>query len=85
VSARTVSREGITAETAPPDRTIEVLVRGGRIGRLMRFLAVLVLFGAGIGLGRLSHDKLALDMIDVGAALINNVLGLLRTSGFLAG
>jgi hypothetical protein len=85
VSARTVTREGVSGETAPPDRTIEVVVRGGRIGRVMRFIGVLVLLAAGIGLGRLSQDKLAQDMLDVGAALINNVLGLLRTSGFLAG
>jgi hypothetical protein len=85
VSARTVTRDGITPETAPPDRTIEVVVRGGRIGRLMRFVGALVLLGAGIGLGRLSQDKLAQDIVDVAAALISNVLGLLRSSGFLAG
>jgi len=44
-----------------------------------------VLFGVGAALGRLSEDKLAQDLLDVGTLIVKNVLGLLRTSGFLAG
>ena len=85
VSARTVGRDGIAAETAPPERVIEVTVRPNLVRRFVRWAAVLVLFGAGAALGRLSQDKLAQDLLDVGALLVKNVLGLLRTSGFIAG
>jgi hypothetical protein len=36
-------------------------------------------------LGRISHDKLAQDLLDVMTAMWRNVVGLLVTSGFLAG
>jgi hypothetical protein len=85
VSARTVGRNGIAAETAPPDRTIEVAVRGGLSGRIVRRVAMLVLFGVGIGLGRLSHDRLAQDLLDIATLVVKNVVGLVRTSGFLGG
>jgi hypothetical protein len=85
VTARTVGRDGITPETAPPDRTIEVVVSGGRIGRVMRFAGTLALLAAGMALGRLSQDKLAQDIFHLGTSLVETVLGLLRTSGFLAG
>jgi hypothetical protein len=85
VSARTVGRDGIAAEIAPPERVIEVTVRPSLLRRLVRWAFVLALFGAGAALGRLSQDKLAQDLLDVGALLIKNVVGLLRTSGFLAG
>jgi hypothetical protein len=51
VTARAVGRDGLTAETSPPDRTIEVIVKGNaryRIGRTMSLLAAL-LAGAAIG------------------------------------
>jgi hypothetical protein len=85
VSARTVGRDGITAETAPPDRVIEVSVRPSLVRRLARWVAVVVLFGIGAALGRLSQDKLAQDLLDVAVLIVKNVLGLIRTSGFLAG
>jgi hypothetical protein len=85
VSARAVGRDGITAETAPPERIIEVAVRPRLLQRLVRLVAVLVLFGLGVGLGRVSHDGLAQDAWDLGTSLVSNVLGLLRTSGFLGG
>ncbi len=85
MSARTVGRDGIAAETAPPDRVIEVTVRPNLVRRLVRWAAVLVLFGVGAALGHLSQDKLAQDLLDVGALIVKNVLGLLRTSGFIAG
>ncbi len=85
VSARMIGRDGITAETAPPDRAIEVTVRPNLVRRLVRWGAVATLFGIGAALGRLSQDKLAQDLLDVGALVIKNVVGLLRSSGFLAG
>jgi hypothetical protein len=85
VSARMIGRDGITAETAPPDRAIEVTVRPSLVRRLVRWGAVAALFGIGAALGRLSQDKLAQDLLDVGALVIRNVVGLLRSSGFLAG
>jgi hypothetical protein len=85
VSARIVGRDGIAAEGAPPDRTIEVAVRPRLIRRLVRWVIFLVLFGSGLALGRVSQDKLAQDIIDFGVALFKNVLGLLASSGFLGG
>ncbi len=85
VSARTVGRDGISAETAPPERVIEVRVRPRLVRRFVRWAAVVVLVGVGATLGRLSQDKLAQDLVDVGALIVKNVFGLLRSSGFLAG
>jgi hypothetical protein len=85
VAARTIGRDGIAAETAPPDRTIEVAVRPRLLRRLLRWTAFLLLFGVGAALGRLSHDKLAQDFVDLGTSLFKHVLGLLVTSGFLSG
>lgn len=85
VAARAVGRDGAGSETAPPERIIEVAVRASLIRRLLRLLAILAVLGLGAALGRLSHDKLALDFLDVGQALWRNLLGLLRTSGFLSG
>ena len=85
VSARTVGRDGLASEQSPPDRIIEVMVRPSLVRRLVRWVVVVVLFGVGAALGRLSEDKLAQDLLDVGTLIVKNVLGLLRTSGFLAG
>jgi hypothetical protein len=82
VSARTIGRDGIAAETAPPERIIDVAVRGGLIRRLARSVFVLAL---GVALGRFSQDGLARDFLDIGSDLVKHVLGLLRTSGFLGG
>jgi hypothetical protein len=85
VTARTIGRDGIAAETAPPDRVIEVAVRPRILRRLLRWTAFLLLLGLGVALGRLSQDKLAQDVVDLGASLLKHVLGLLVTSGFLSG
>jgi hypothetical protein len=85
VAARTVGRDGIGPEASPPDRIIEIAVRPNRLRRLVRWAALVVLLAAGVGLGRISHDKLAQDLLDVVAAIWRHVVGLLVTSGFLAG
>jgi hypothetical protein len=85
VAARTIGRDGIAAETTPPDRIIEVAVRPHVLRRLLRWTALLLLLGVGAALGRLSQDKLAQDIVDLGASLFKHVLGLLVTSGFLSG
>ena len=84
VVARTVSRDGIGPEASPPDRIIEIAVRRNRL-RLVRWAALIVLLAGGVALGRLSHDKLAQDLVDVVAAIWRNIQGLLVTSGFLGG
>jgi hypothetical protein len=85
VAARTVTRDGVGAEAYPPDRFIEITARRNPLWRVLRLARFILLFMAGIGLGRLSHDKLAQDLIDVVVAIWRNVLGLLVTSGFVAG
>jgi hypothetical protein len=60
VSARAVGHDGLAAETAPPDRVIEVAVTGGRLRRLAGwggFLAALIL---GAMLGRFGSEFWAL-------------------------
>jgi hypothetical protein len=85
VAARTVSRDGIGPEAYPPDRFIEITARRNPLWRLVRWAALLLLFVGGIGLGRLSQDRLAQDLIDVAVAIWRNVMGLIVTSGFLPG
>jgi hypothetical protein len=85
VAARTVTRAGISPEAYPPDRFIEITARRNPLWPLVRLAFFILLFTAGIGLGRLSHDKLAQDLMDVAVAIWRNVLGLLVTSGFVAG
>ena len=60
VAARAVGHDGLAAETAPPDRVIEVAVTGGRLRRLAGwggFLAALIL---GAMLGRFGSEFWAL-------------------------
>jgi hypothetical protein len=85
VVARTVTRDGIGPEASPPDRIIEISARRNPIWRLLRLVALMLLFAGGIAIGRISHDKLAQDLVDVAVAIWRNILGLLVTSGFLPG
>jgi hypothetical protein len=85
VAARTVARDGVGPETAPPDRIIEVAVRPRRLRGLMRWMGLALLIAAGVGMGRLSQDKLAQDIVDVASAIWKNLMGLLVTSGFVVG
>jgi len=73
VTARMVGHDGIAAETAPPDRVIEVAVRGNRLRGVMRWIALLAVLGLGAALGRFGQD-----LWEAGPAL-------LRSLGFLAG
>ena len=41
VAARTIGRDGIAAETAPPDRVIEVTVLGNQLRRALRWSALI--------------------------------------------
>jgi hypothetical protein len=85
VAARIVGREGITPETSPPERIIDVTVSPNRLRRVLRLLALLALFGLGAGIGWVSQDKVLQDALELGAALVKHALGLLQTSGFLTG
>jgi neural Wiskott-Aldrich syndrome protein len=84
VAARSIGQQGMTAETAPPDRMIEVAVAGNPIRRLFRFMAWLAVLGIGVGLGRYG-----LELFENGPTLLNKalseILGLLLSSGFLGG
>src|SRR5262245_27423998 len=85
VSIRAVGRDGIAAEQALPDYVIDVTVRRNRLRRLVRWVASALLLSVGAMLGWLSQDKLGQDLADVVVLIVKNILGLLRTSGFLAG
>ena len=60
VTARTVGRDGAVAETAPPDRTIEVTVTGGRLAGLRRWIGVLFTLAVGAVIGRFAGDVWAM-------------------------
>jgi len=80
VAARTIGRDGIAAETAPPDRMIEVAVRGNLFRRAARLIAFLGVVAMGAALGRFGQD-----LWDAGPALLHNAVGLLNSLGFLGG
>jgi neural Wiskott-Aldrich syndrome protein len=68
VSARTVGQDGLAAETAPPDRVIDVRVKRNRIGvrRLMSWLLALAI---GVAIGKYSNR-----LWDAAAALLHKAL-----------
>jgi hypothetical protein len=70
VSARTVGRDGLAAETSPPDRVIEVTVKGGAGQRLLRWMRVLALLVAGALIGRFGSEFWAM-----GATALRRLLG----------
>lgn len=81
VAARSIGRDGIGAEAAPPDRMIDVAVLGNPVRRAMRWIVMLALLGAAAALGRYGQE-----LWDVGLnRLLSNLLGLLISSGFFGG
>ena len=70
VAARTIGHDGMPAEAAPPDRTIEVTITGGRLRRLARSIGFLAAIIAGAVLGRFGGEVWAL-----GAAVIKRIVG----------
>lgn len=70
VTARAVGHDGLAAETAPPDRVIEVAVTGGRLRRLAGWGGFLAALIAGAMLGRFGVEFWAL-----GAAIIKRFTG----------
>ena len=56
VSAHTVSREGVTAQPTPTDRTIEVKVGANHLRRARRLLGWVVVLAAGVFLGRHAQE-----------------------------
>jgi len=70
VTARMVGRDGVAAESAPPDRVIEVMVRGNPLRSVMRGLALFALVVAGVVLGRFGHD-----IWQAAAAMIKGLVG----------
>jgi hypothetical protein len=69
VSARTVGQDGLAAETAPPDRVIDVRVTPNRSRRLKRLMGWMVALAIGAILGKLSGH-----FWDVAAALLHKLL-----------
>ena len=70
VTARTVGRDGLATETAPPDRAIEIAVSGGRLGGLLRWFGLGAVLLAGLGLGRFGGELWTL-----GTAMLRRFLG----------
>lgn len=70
VTARTVGRDGVAAETAPPDRVIEVRVRGNRLRSVGRWGGLLAAVLLGAALGRFGNEFWAL-----GAAAFKKIAG----------
>jgi hypothetical protein len=70
VTARTVGRDGIAAETAPPDRVIEVRVKGSPLRRVGRWIGFATLLLLGAALGRYGHEFWAL-----GTAIVRRIAG----------
>ncbi len=70
VTARTVGHDGLATETAPPDRTIEVVVTGGRLRRLMRWFGLLAVLLLGMGLGRFANELWTL-----GTSMLKRLIG----------
>jgi hypothetical protein len=60
VSARTVGSDGLAAETALPDQTIEIKVRSNYRRTAARWAGWLVAAGIGAVLGRFSEELIAL-------------------------
>jgi hypothetical protein len=85
VAARTIGRDGIAVEAAPPDRTIEVAVRGHPLRRIARWIALLALLGVAAALGRFGQELWEVGPTTLWARLVGGIQGLLASSGFLGG
>jgi hypothetical protein len=69
VSARTVGQDGLAAESAPPDRLIDVRVASNGMRRLGRWLAWLLALAIGVALGKFSDQ-----IWEAGTALLGKML-----------
>jgi hypothetical protein len=81
VAVHIIGRDGIAADAAPPDRVIEVAVRGNPVRRALRWIILLGLIGAAVALGRFGQELWDIEL----NRLLSNLLGLLVSSGFLGG
>ncbi|HWB46496.1 MAG TPA: Clp protease, partial [Hyphomicrobiaceae bacterium] len=70
VSARTIGHDGVAADTAPPDRVIEVKVRGSALRGLGRAAGWLVVAALGAAAGRFGAQ-----LWDAGAQAVKMVAG----------
>jgi hypothetical protein len=66
---RAVGHDGVPAETAPPDRVIDVAVKGGAGQRILRWLKVAALLIVGVLVGRF-----ALELWAMGATALRRFL-----------
>jgi hypothetical protein len=85
VAARTIGRDGIAGEAAPPERMIDVAVRGNPARRAMRWIALLLVLAIGAALGRYGQELWDAGPTALLNRLFSNVWGLLVSSGFLGG
>jgi neural Wiskott-Aldrich syndrome protein len=69
VSARTVGQDGLAAESAPPDRLIDVRVAPNRGRGFGRMVAWLMALGVGLALGKFTDQ-----LWEAGAALLGKML-----------
>jgi neural Wiskott-Aldrich syndrome protein len=69
VSARTVGQDGLAAESAPPDRVIDVRVTPNRMHGLGRLMAWLLALAVGTALGKFSDQ-----LWEAAAALLHKML-----------
>lgn len=70
VSARTIGHDGVAADTAPPDRVIDIKVRGNPLRRLGRWTAWMAVVAFGAAAGRFGPQ-----LWDAGAQAVRMVAG----------
>lgn len=85
VAARMIGRDGIAAEAAPPERVIDVAVSGNPAWRAARWIALLFVLAVAAALGRFGQELWEVGPLALLNRLLDGVLGLLASSGFLGG
>ncbi len=82
VAARAVGRDGAALEAAPPDRVIDVTVRGHPLRRAMRWIGWLAVLAVAAALGSYGQELWEVGPAVLFNRLLNTVSGLLASSGF---
>ena len=85
VAARTVGRDGSAFDAAPPDRVIDVVVRGNPLRRAMRWIALLAVLAVAGAVGRYGQELWEVGPTALFNRLIETITGLLAASGFMGG
>jgi hypothetical protein len=85
VTARTIGQDGSALEAAPPDRVIDVAVRGNGMRLAVRWLALLALLAIAVALGRYGQELWEVGPAVLLNRLVDSITGLLASSGFIGG